>query len=592
MCGITGIMSLDGAPIDTGIWTPRGPVTISEMVDVLIHRGPDHRECWWEEPCALGHTRLSIQDLSPAGRQPMANEDETLWLVFNGEIYNWRDLRTNLVARGHVFRSWSDSEVILHLYEEWGMECLQRLDGMFAFALWDTRQQRLFLARDRLGVKPLYWQQDREAFRFASESKAILADPRVPRQANLEAVAHYLTFGYVPSPLSAFQGLHQLSPGSAMTVQRGERHEWPWYDLTNRHPATDNHMERLTAIRSHLGAATRARLQADVPVGVLLSGGIDSSAITAYASKRGSVKTFCMGFADPTLDERPAARVVAQHCRTDHHEFEAQPDPERLLALLATHYDEPFADSSALATLLLAEQVSQHVKVVLTGDGGDEAFGGYRRYIYQQQAARWAFRSAEPGLYTTPFCLFHGEAFTRITTPEFRQAAPRDGLPMLRQRFAQSSAPTPVDRAMDVDLHLYLPDDLCVKMDRATMAFGLEARSPFLDHHLVEYAATIPAKEKVAWGQTKRVLKRALEGVLPPATLQKRKMGFGVPLAAWLRGPWREVLTETMGSARSRGWIDAGETQRMLTAHLDGTADHATPLWYLFVLEQWARRWL
>ncbi len=591
MCGIVGILNGDGAPVD--------PVTLEAMTAALGHRGPDGRGVHVEGPLGLGHTRLAVVDVSSAGRQPMSNEDGTVWIVFNGEIYNFRELRRFLDSLGHDpkyrWRSHTDTEVVLHLYEEFGSGCLPYLSGMFAFAIWDAQARRLFLVRDRLGVKPLTYQQDAHAFRFASEAKGILADLSVERAPDLEAISHYLTYGYVPSPLSAFRGFHQLPPGHAMLVQDGTvLSVWRWWEPARAEKRGWSGEDYASATRELVTKATAARLVADVPIGVLLSGGVDSSAVVwAMRAQGHRPRTFCMGFADAGCDERPHARAVARHFDADHLEFEARVDPVALLPALAHHYDEPFGDSSALPTYLLAQEARKAVTVVLTGDGGDEAFGGYRRYLAHRAAMRIP-GAEEAGTYARWFCTVHGERWARLTTPEFQEAARADGLPLLRRLLADSTGSDPTDRAMDVDTRLYLPDDLLVKVDRATMAHGLEARSPFLDHRLVEYAASIPSGEKVGWRETKRILKHALWGLLPDAILARPKMGFGVPLASWLRGVLREAMLDAFTSRRfaERGWVRPAEARQMVDQHLSGQQDAATPLWYLLMLELWARTWL
>lgn len=589
MCGIGGKLYFDPArPVEREV--------LERMSAVQAHRGPDDAGIYCQGPVGLAHRRLSIIDLSRAGHQPMCNEDRTVWIVFNGEIYNFRELRRFLDSLGHEpkyrWHSQTDTEVVLHLYEEFGTDCLPHLHGMFAFAIWDVPRRQLFLARDRLGVKPLTYQQDPNAFRFASEAKGILADPDVQREPDLEAISHYLTFGYVPSPMSAFLGFRQLPPGSAMIVQDGRVKVWRWWEPTRKEKLEVPREERCEAIRNLFREAVASRLVADVPVGVFLSGGVDSSAVVAFMYGLGvPVETFSMGFAEEDFDERGYARIVADRFGTVHHELQAVPQSEAILPYLAWHYDEPFGDSSAIATYLLAEATSEIVKVVLTGDGGDEAFGGYRRYVAQRAAMRLP-DADQANTYARWFCMYHRDRWTDITTPEFDIATRGDGLQLLQRLFADSTGADPTDAAMDVDTRLYLPDDLLVKMDRATMGNGLEARSPFLDHRLVEYATRIPSGEKVGWGQTKRILKHALRGILPDAILHRPKMGFGVPLAAWLRGPLRAVTADLLSSRRvtERGWFHPEKVCRMLAEHQAGSADHATPIWYLLMLELWHQR--
>jgi len=628
MCGISGKLYFDSArPVERDI--------LERMNAVLAHRGPDDAGIYCDGRIGLAHRRLSIIDLSPAGHQPMSNEDGTIWIVFNGEIYNFQSLRPDLIRRGHQFRSHTDTEVIVHLYEEHGTDCLRLLRGMFAFAIWDGPRRQLFLARDRLGKKPLSYQHDAHALRFASEAKAILQDPEVQAAPDPVSVSQYLTFGYVPSPASAFQGFRRLPPGHFLTCRDGRVEVMRYWRLRRDRKTQRPEEEWCREIVGRLEEAVRLRMISDVPLGAFLSGGIDSSAVVALMSRAssGPVKTFSIGFEEPEYDELAYARQVAQRFGTEHHELVVRPDAAAILPKLAWHYDEPFGDSSAVPTYYVAQMTRQYVTVALNGDAGDESFGGYDRYVANLLAAsfdrwpgaglfrhaiRWGLRllpqsgtrtsvlyrgrrfldglaDAPERRYARWLCHFYGDRKAELCTPEFLAAAGgTDALEILLAAYRESDAPDFGDATLGVDVGLYLPDDLLVKVDIASMAHALEARSPFLDHEFMEFAATIPFDLKVRGRVKKYILKRALAGLLPDQILHRPKMGFGVPIDHWLRHELRDMAYDTLLStqATGRGYFRQDTIQRMLDEQATRKVGWHYLLWTLLMLELWHLRFI
>jgi asparagine synthase (glutamine-hydrolysing) len=631
MCGIAGKLYFDPErPVERDI--------LERMNAVQAHRGPDDAGIYCEGPVGLAHRRLSIIDLSPAGHQPMGNEDGTIWIIFNGEVYNFLSLRPALLARGHHFRSQTDTEVILHLYEDHGVECLQFLRGMFAFAIWDARRRQLFLARDRLGKKPLCYQQDGEAFRFASEAKAILQDPAVAACPDPRAISQYLTYGYVPSPGSAFQGMRKLPPAHYLLCHDGKTETFRYWRLRRDRKLTRSEAEWCEEILARLEEAVRLRLISDVPLGAFLSGGIDSSAVVAMMTRAGgatagAIKTFSIGFDEPEYDELAYARLVAKRIGADHHELVVRPDAVAILPKLAWHFDEPFGDSSAVPTYYVAQMTRQYVTVALNGDAGDENFGGYDRYVANllaaafdrwpgaslfRRAIRWGLqywphtggrrsllsrgRRFLDGLTEVPerryarwFCHFYGERKDELLSPDFRlRLDGEDALDLLLAAYRGSDAPDFIDATLDVDTGLYLPDDLLVKVDIASMAHSLEARSPFLDHEFMEFAATIPSDLKVRGRTKKYILKRALSGLLPEEILHRPKMGFGVPIDHWLRHELKDLAYDSLLSPRAidRGYFRQESVRRLLDEHVQRKANWHYLLWTLLVLELWHRTYV
>ncbi|MCX8044959.1 MAG: asparagine synthase (glutamine-hydrolyzing) [Desulfobacterota bacterium] len=625
MCGICGKIFFDRSrAID--------PDLIQRMTQTLRHRGPDDSGIYVAGHIGLGHRRLSIIDLSAAGRQPMANEDESLWLVVNGEIYNFEDLRQELIAKGHVFRSGTDSEVILHLYEEQGQACVERLCGMFAFALWDSRSHELLLARDRAGKKPLVYAVVDNALLFASELSALLEDPAISPTVNEEALHHYLTYQYVPGPLTIFQGIYKLPPAHTLMLRQGMltiRRYWhlsyvPKQRLDGEHAYGE-------AFLDHFREAVRIRLRSDVPLGAFLSGGIDSSATVAVMSNlmNRPVKTFSIGFEETDYDERAYAQLIARQYNTDHTEFMVRPDALDVLPKLVRHYGEPFADPSSVPTYYVAQLTRRHVTVALNGDGGDESFAGYERYcasiladmcarlprVVQESVIaklvallpyrdeRWSMVrrlkrflsgcSSNPAhTYVNWVCAFTTDMKMRLYTTEFmQQVGMIDSTKLIEELLQKAQADNLLERLLSVDVHFYLPYDLLVKADIACMAHGLEARSPFLDHRLMEFAAALPPEMKLRRFQTKYILKHALKGLVPRAILQRKKMGFGVPLHRWFRNELKEMAYSVLLDARAchRGYFNPSEVRRLLDEHSALQADHSYRLWTLLWLELWHR---
>jgi asparagine synthase (glutamine-hydrolysing) len=632
MCGIAGILRREpDRPIE--------PTVLDRMTDVLAHRGPDGRGTHIDGRVGLGHRRLSIIDLSAEAAQPLANEDRSVWVVFNGEIYNFRDLRHELEGKGHVFRSRTDSEVLVHLYEEAGPRMVERLRGMFAFGLWDARRQTLLLARDRFGQKPLYYQATARTLRFASEIKGILEDSEVAREPDLEALDQYLTYGYVPAPRTAFAGIHKLPPGHRLIAPAdgAPRVERYWQLRTSPKRSGVSPGERTRAaqrVLELLDEATHLRLISDVPLGAFLSGGIDSSAIVAAmcAGTATRPRTFCIGFEHQGFDESAYAQQVADHVGSDHRMLRLTPEAVAPLEHLAWHYGEPFGDSSSLPTYALSALARRHVTVALTGDGGDELFAGYRRYLATEREAglrraaaplralarsrvtiallRRARRKAlakelehdRRNLDLSEVDLY----LSRVETigPELKAALYSDGCAarartwdardLVRQAIARSDGETLAEKCAHADVTSYLADDILTKVDVASMAHGLECRAPLLDHVLAEFVASLPFTFKIDRGRRKAVLKDAVRGRLPRTTLERRKRGFQVPLAAWLQGSLEPLLRETLLSsrARERGYFDPPSVEALIDQHAAGQVNHQTALYCLLMHELWHRQWI
>ena len=625
MCGIAGYIG------------PEAPGLLPAMLRVLKHRGPDDTGSYEEPGVGLGMTRLAIIDLD-GGRQPMTNEDGRLWIVFNGEIYNYRELRRDLEAKGHRFRSQSDTEVILHLFEEDGERCVDRLRGMFAFAIWDTRRQSLFLARDRMGKKPLFYWHCRGLFLFASEIKALLLHRPVSRTLDYEGFHHYLAFGYTPAGCSIFAEISKLPPAHTGILSDGVLNLHRYWTLPNDHPAEGpgpSFDDAAARVRHVLKEAVRVRLESDVPLGVFLSGGIDSSVIVAsmrdVTSRR--IATFSIGFgqAAPSYDELPYARMVAQRFETDHHEEILEPKVADLLPTIVHHFDEPFADSSAIPTFIVSQATARHVKVALSGIGGDESFGGYPRYLgvrlseAYRRVPRWlgtvtggmAIRLARdseasvnwadwvrrfvtgahrpmPDRYIG-WVRFFGEAdLARLATPALRELWKRDVEAVHRHVFRPRHHHDPMEGAFRIDLGTYLPDDLLVMADRMSMAHSLELRAPFCDHHVIEESLDLPPKIKVPGIRLKGLLKSAFADVLPREVLSHRKQGFMVPLGRWLRTDLRDLLDDLLSPERirGRGLFDPAFVEALKQEHLCGARSHSDRLWTLMITELWMRQYL
>jgi asparagine synthase (glutamine-hydrolysing) len=627
MCGLAGLLLARDttAPPDLA-------ARLERMTAALRHRGPDDRGTWVSSRAALGHRRLAIIDLSAAGHQPMATDGGSVQVAFNGEIYNFRELRAELERKGCDFVSASDTEVILHGWQQWGRGVFARLRGMFAIALWDARAGQLVLARDRVGKKPLYYAWCDGTFLFGSEHKALLAWPGMQREPDLEAIHHYLSLQYVPAPWSAFRGIRKVPKASYMVIDLDGRTVTDQYwTLPSPALARERPIAELKAeLEPLLDEAVRLRMISDVPLGAFLSGGVDSSSVVAMMARHssGPVKTFCIGFEEADFDERRYARMVAERYATDHHEMMVRPDALGVLPRIVWHYGEPYADSSAVPTYYVAEIARRHVTVALNGDGGDESFLGYHRYS-ECLKTEWVSRIPRPlrqlagRVAASMSPKLDGFRPTRVARRLLGYASEKDARryapsmayffdhdkvagygERLRPFLVSSSfdlldpyfanAPSFVAGAARADIETYLPDDLLVKVDIASMAHALEARSPLLDHVLMEWAAGIPAHQKMAGGETKAILKAAMEPHLPHEVLYRPKMGFGVPIERWLRNELREFAYDTLTSraATDRGLFRPEYVRQLLDEHSSGARLHHTRLWALLMLELWFRMWI
>jgi asparagine synthase (glutamine-hydrolysing) len=654
MCGIVGMSGtelIDGAAARD---------LIARMLSVIEHRGPDGAGHYIEPGVAMGMRRLAVIDLA-TGRQPISNEDGSIWIVFNGEIYNYRELRILLLARGHKLRTRTDTETIAHLYEDEGERCVERLRGMFAFAIWDRRERRLFLARDRVGKKPLHYTLAGRTLVFGSEIKSLLQHPDVKREIDLQAISDFLSFGYVPDPATAFAGVCKLPPGHTLTFKDGlinVRRYWdfdysdalnvgadlrvcPGLDLhagagadTQVCPYDDMQTDRDTRglreddyigrLRELIAESVRLRLESDVPLGAFLSGGIDSSVVVAMMAREMKVKTFSIGFSDAGYDELRYARIAARHFGADHHEFVVTPDVCRLVEEIVWHHDEPFADVSSVPTYVVSKMAREHVTVALSGDGGDEVFGGYERYVVDLRRRRYeripaflrrallrAGRVLPQGAYGKRFLrnialepaaryvdsvtYFDHDARLNLFSEDARRAlAGYDPAERFERIYAAPASRSRLDRLLYLDSKTYLPGDILVKVDRMSMANSLETRAPLLDHRLIEFARTIPASLKLRGTETKYIFKRAAAGLIPDEIINRPKQGFDVPIRRWFNHELREMLDDTLNDrrARERGDFNHQAILAILDEHRRGMRDHARPLWSLLVLELWRRAFI
>lgn len=614
MCGISGALDRAGDDPRDMAW---------RMVHAMRHRGPDDQDVFVDGPLALGHDRLSIIDVA-GGHQPMFNEDGSIAVVFNGEIYNFRELADRLTSAGHTFRTRCDTEVLVHLYEEHGDALVDHLRGMFAFAIWDRPRRRLLLARDRFGIKPLAWYDDGKRFLFASEIKGLLAAPALEAGVDTGALQLYFSLGWIPAPRSAWEGIHKLPPGHLLVVEgdappRLRR----WWDL--RDVQVDPHLdeqEALDRLDSLVRDAVRVRLVSDVPLGAFLSGGTDSSLVVAAmaAAMDRPVKTFTIGFQEAEYDETPYAGAVAAHLGTEHTQEILRPDVVSLLDKVVYHMDEPFADSSAIPTWCVSEMTRAHVTVALSGDGGDELFCGYGRYLRQQvielasHAPPWALTGAEALLGRLPSrgpvhrarrmvsraalpfpdryasgLLFHPDPAqkARLLSPDMVSDEP--ALDVLRAQGLHTGGLRDCRR---LDALLYLPDDILTKVDRMSMAVSLEARVPLLDHHLATFALSLPERLLIRGTETKHLLKRLLLRYLPPGLVYRKKMGFAVPLALWFRRELRDLVRDELLSPRclDRGILRREGVRDLIDTHQSGERDLSAQLWSLLVFERWMQR--
>ena len=621
MCGIAGMVTISGS-FDAGI--------VRRMAEALTHRGPDDHGFWADEHCALGHRRLAIIDLSPAGRQPMANSDGSLQITFNGEIYNYQQLRRELESEGYTFCTQTDTETILHAYDKWGDDCVSHLRGMFAFGLWDARRRRLLLARDRTGKKPLFYAQLGDRLLFASELQALLTCPDIPRAINHSAIDTYLSYGYIPAPDTGFSHINKIQPGYTLVfnLDNAKPEIKRYWSLSYQPKLKISEDEACQVLRETLTEAVRLRMISDVPLGAFLSGGIDSSIVVGLMAGLSSkpVKTFSIGFKEAAYDETSHARRIAEKWGTEHHEFIVEPDALSILPMLVRHFGEPYADSSAIPTFYVAQMTRQHVTVALNGDGGDESFAGYERYMANDMAGRMqsipGVAIAAGALYglipdsvnpksslrrarrflsvaSQPMAERYGRWLTYFTAENKRDLYSVDFINSLGKNsndwyerlFVEFESLGPIDGAMAADVASYLPYDLLVKVDITSMANSLEARSPFLDHEVMELAARFPVNLKYKDRQLKYLLKKTFPDLLPPENVNRRKMGFGVPVGDWFRGPLRDLLNDTLGSgdARTRDWLNQVEVRRLIDEHVTSRRDHAFQLWNLLMLELWLR---
>jgi asparagine synthase (glutamine-hydrolysing) len=617
MCGIAGYVLRDGAPA--------GLPHVRAMCDAIRHRGPDDDGFHVDGSAALGMRRLSIIDLR-TGHQPMSNEDGSIWVVFNGEIYNFAELRESLIRTGHRFATVSDTETLVHLYEEEGIGGIERLRGMFAYAIWDARKQRLLLVRDRFGKKPLYYAALPGGLYFGSELKCMRV-AGLPLDRDAHALRLYLQFGYIPDPWTPFQQVRKLPAGGWLTCSAsGEIREGRYWRLPapqSEIPAGWTEQEAADELRDVFDESVRMRLVSDVPLGAFLSGGFDSSSVVASMALQTSepVKTFSIGFDEPEYNELAYASALAKHYRTDHHEIVVRPDSIALVSRLVRQFDEPFADSSAIPTFIVSEFAAQHVKVVLTGDGGDEMFAGYGRFARLERLQRFdrvpdfarslisfAAEQMPYSAYGKNYLRMISrrtaiERYFELLSPYVlrqRMLSPEwmlpDGLDFLFETFPDALLPDQVDaltQAQYFEATAQLTGDILVKVDRMSMANSLEVRCPLLDHKLAELAMRIPTAWKLRGGEGKQILRRAISDRLPAPLLTKRKWGFGVPMAKWFRGSLRELLWDTLTDSRTlaRGIVNGGFVRRMLEEHDAGRRNNYHWLWMLLVLELWFREW-
>ncbi len=633
MCGITGAVWSQSA---AGIDLP----TLERMSDALRHRGPDDRHTYLHHyqdgegrrtGVALGFRRLSIIDLAGA-RQPMTNEDGSIWLVFNGEIYNFRDLRQRLEGAGHRFATEGDGESILHLYEDIGSDCFQQLNGMFAIAIWDSRRHRLILGRDRLGKKPLYYTVQGDRLMFASELKSFAEVPGWKPEIDPEAIDEFMTYQYIPPPRTIWKNVHKLPPGHFATFQHGQLSVQRYWNVDLSHEIDITPAQAISRLRELLDDSVAKRLQSDVPLGAFLSGGIDSSVIVALAQRHRDtpIRTFTIGFPEKDFDESIYAAEVAKFVGTDHTRFEVAPDGVQIIDKLVWHYDEPFGDSSAIPTWYLSELTRTQVTVALSGDGGDELFAGYDRY-----RALWLSRKIQqalplhliPGIgliqrlpdssaqrsiirrgkrflealgqdtarrYMNWLQIFPESMRAELYNDDFVERLPgHDPFEFIQRAWVRSGNRDVVTKASLVDLVTYLPCDLLTKVDIASMAHGLEVRQPLLDYRVVEFAASLPVALKFRGRRGKLILQQAFGDLVPPTVWTRKKMGFGVPIAGWFRGPLKEMVHDLLlsDSARINQFFRPEIVARLVASHESLKHNHAYRLWNLLVLEKWLRRW-
>jgi asparagine synthase (glutamine-hydrolysing) len=616
MCGVAGVFNF-------GTGVPADPAALARATSAMAHRGPDDEGFHFDGELGLGNRRLSIIDL-PGGHQPISNEDGTVWITFNGEIYNYRDLRPESEARGHQFRTASDTETIVHLYEDFGAGCLERLRGMFAFALWDGRERRLLLARDRLGVKPLFYRLEAGRLTFASELRALAELSERKLEVDPQAIYDFFGFRYVPAPGTFYKGVQKLLPGHYLLADQSGARTVAWWDVPPEEEGSGTAQVYAEQVIELLRESVRLRLVADVPIGVFLSGGTDSSAVVAMAAALGArpLRTFSVGFEEPAYSELPEARRVAKAFATDHRELIVRPadlaeDLERLVAFRA----EPIAEPTDIALYRISRLAAESVKVVLAGEGGDELFAGYPKYAADRLAgfvsalpqemtrtlARWLpyrgrrLRLAletlaiadEAERSATWFASFSREEREALFAPEFLAAVDTaHPARVFAEHLERASARSPLKRLLYADLKVWLPDNLLLRGDQMTMAASIEERVPFLDHKLVELAARIPGRLLTRGFRTKALLKDALRPYLPPATLTRRKVGFAVPVGEWFRQSLKSMVASLVLSpeALGRGYFNRRAMEQCVQEHFDGVRDRQKQLWALVNFELWQRQ--
>ncbi len=618
MCGISGIFEFDRSrtiPVEM----------VHRMNESIRHRGPDDEGIYVERGIGLGHRRLSIIDVA-GGHQPISNEDGTIWVLLNGEIYNYPSLSEDLQSRGHKFRTRSDTEAIVHLYEEYGDDCFMRLRGMFAIAIWDGRRNRLLLARDRVGKKPLYYYADNEKAIFGSELKAIVAAGQASLQMDSQAVSDYFSFGYIPAPKTIYRGIRKVLPAHYLVVSEKGIVETPYWQLSFSKVEDRPEQEWGAMLRDKLCEATRIRLMSEVPLGAFLSGGVDSSTVVALMSKvmDRPVTTCSIGFAEEAYNEAPYARQVADQFHTEHHEHMVMPDALAVVDKLAWHYDEPFADSSAIPTYYVSQIARQHVTVALGGDGGDENFAGYRRYLFDHRENQLrkmlpaGIRGAMfeplgryyPGLawaprmfrakatfqslsrsplegYFNSVSVFRPDEKAALFTDDFRhQLGSYDSMDVCRKYYDEADTTDLLSRIQYLDIKTYLPDDILTKVDRASMAVSLELRAPLLDHEFMEMVAAIPSRLKLHGSTGKYIFKKSFESMLPNNILYRPKQGFAIPLAQWLRRELKEVAHKAIIQDED-GILDRSYLQKLWKQHQAGTFDRSAYLWSVMMFRKW-----
>ena len=615
MCGIAGIVSINGRAL------PDAAIA-DAMCQLIVHRGPDDQGIYRTPTAQIGMRRLSIIDLA-GGHQPIHNEDKSIWIVFNGEIYNFKELRHDLEQRGHAFYTNTDTECIVHAYEEYGDECFAKLRGMFAIAILDHKRNRFVLARDRLGKKPLYYTKTKDGYLgFASELKSLFAVPGFDPSVSQAATREYFSMGYVPGPASIYEAVQKLPPAHYLVLEGGKTSITRYWRLAFQPKWEGSEAELSARLLVHLDEAVRMRLVSDVPFGAFLSGGLDSSIVAALMARHmtSPVKTFTIGFHEDAFNEIPDARLVAHHIGAEHHELIVTPDAVGMLQELAWYFDEPFGDSSSIPTFLVSRLAAGHVKMVLSGDGGDEAFAGYSRYqkyMRLNRMARLSLGTARQGL-ALAGALAGNALGTRLRRIADRMALPYperylsgvavstvadispilspdlaslDPYAQIRGHFMRSDIDDEMEQILSGDIDTYLVDDILVKVDRMTMANSIEARAPLLDHVLLEFCARLPFHLKNNGTVGKYLLKKAARELLPDACLQKRKQGFAIPLAAWFRTDFKSLMQDILSSQsfRERGIFNVAGVRACFDRHLSGQRDFSELLWLVLTYEMWAR---